>query len=47
MKFNKGKCKAVLRNNCRHQYTLGAKQLKNGFSEKALRVLVHKRLTMS
>lgn len=49
MKFNKGKCKALLlrRNNLRHQHRLGANWQKSSCTEKDLGVLVDIKLTMS
>ncbi|GAB0205579.1 mitochondrial enolase superfamily member 1 [Grus japonensis] len=49
MKFNKGKYKVLhlWRNNPKHQYTLGAKWLESGFTERDLWVLVDTNLTVS
>ena len=49
MGFNKAKCGVphLGRNNCIHQYRLGADLPKRGFKEKDLGVLVDSRLAMS
>jgi len=48
MRFNKGKCRVLPlgRNNCMHQYRLGADLLERNSAEN-LGVLVGNRLTMS
>ncbi|PKU49502.1 rna-directed dna polymerase from mobile element jockey-like [Limosa lapponica baueri] len=49
MKFNKGKCRVLHlgRNNCMHQYRLGADLLESSSEQKDLGVLVDNRMTMS
>ena len=49
MRFNKSKCTVLHlgRNNCTHQYRLGADLLERSSAEKDLSILVNNRLTMS
>ena len=49
MRFNKGKCGVLhlRRNNCMHQYRLGADLLERSFLENNLNVLVGNRVTIS
>ena len=47
MRFNKGKCGALERNNYIHEYRSGADLLERSSAEKNLGVLMHNRWTMS
>jgi len=49
MRFSKGKCRILHpgKNNCAHQYRLGAELLERSSAEKDLSVLVDSRVTMS
>ena len=49
MKFKKNKCREqhLVRNNCTHQYRLGADLLERRNAEKDLGILVHNRLTVN
>jgi len=49
MRFNKGKCRVLHmgRNNCKHQYRLGADLMEMNSADKDMGVLADNRLAMS